>query len=73
MFQFRLELQPPQGVLPHAFQRLADRPQRVAPGAVEAMAVLAAAVDESRLRERLQLERHGAERDVTHRGVNLAG
>ena len=73
MFQFRLELQPPQRVLPHVFQRRADRPQRVAPGAIKAMPVLAAAFDESRSRERLQLERHGPERDVTQCGVDLAG
>ena len=73
MFQFRLELQSPQGVLPHVFERVSDGPQRVAPRAIEAMPVLAAAFDEPRAGERLQLEGHGPERHVTQRGVNLAG
>ena len=37
------------------------------------MAVLAPDVDQSRLAERAELERDGAERHVRHGGVDLAG
>ena len=55
------------------FERVSDGPQRVAPRAIEAMPVLAAAFDEPRAGERLQLEGHGPERHVTQRDVNFAG
>src|SRR5437588_42551 len=44
-----------------------------APRAVEAVFVVAAALDETGFAERAQLQRHGAEGDVGHRGMNVPG
>ena len=51
----------------------ADRSEGLAAGAVEAVAPFAADVDEAGLDERAELQRDGAERDVRHRGVDVAG
>ena len=52
-------------------ERGADRPERVAPREVEAMAVRAPALDEPRLAQRAELQRDRAERDVGHRSVDV--
>src|SRR6478672_8519515 len=71
LFQFRLQLQPPQRVVPHPFERASDRSERTATCAVQPTLTIAAALDQSRVAERAQLQRDGAERDVGHRRMNV--
>ena len=67
------ELEPPERVAPHRFERSAHRTERVRPRAIEALASIGADRDETRSHERAELQRDGAERHVRHRGMNRAG
>src|SRR5207237_4547393 len=73
LLELRVELQPPERIFPHALERGGDGTERRAPRAVEAVFVVAAALDETGFAERAQLQRHGAEGDVGHRGMNVPG
>ena len=64
-------LEPPERVAPDALQLLPDRAERVAAGAVVAETALGADRHEPGVRQGLQLQRHGAERDVGHRRVDV--
>lgn len=72
MFELRLQLQPPERVIPHPLERGPDGAERVAPGAIEPVPVLAPLLDEPGPCERLELKRDGAERHVRHRGMDVA-
>jgi hypothetical protein len=63
----------PERVVPHALEHLTDRAERVAPRAIEAVASVATNVDESVVEQLAQLQRHGAERDVWHGAMDVAG
>src|ERR1043166_7422559 len=67
LLQLRRELQLPQRVVPHPLENLAYRTRRLRLRAIEAVAVLGAGADESRLGQRSQVEGDGAEGDVGHR------
>ena len=69
--QLGVQLEPPERVAPDALQLLPDRAERVAAGAVVAETALGADRHEPGVREGLQLQRHGAERDVGHRRVDV--
>jgi hypothetical protein len=73
LFQFRCQLQLPQRVVPHLLEQVAHRAERVAPRAVEAVAVLGARGDEAGVCERAKVERDRAEGDVGHRLGDGAG
>lgn len=60
-------------VVPHRFERGGDRAELLAAGSVEAMAPLDADLDQPGLLEPAQVLGDGAEGDVRHRAVNLAG
>ena len=71
--QLGVQLEPPERVAPDALQLLPDRAERVAAGAVVAETALGADGHEPGVRQGLQLQRHGAERDVGHRRVDVPG
>jgi len=71
--QFRVELQPPQRVVPHAFETPAERPERLRSGAVVPMLPVTAHADQTGAGQRLQLQGHCPKRDIGHGGVNRAG
>src|SRR5688572_24328824 len=73
VFELRLHLQSPQGVVPHGFECGAEGTEGGAAREVKALPVLAAAGDEPGLAQRFQLERDRAERDVGQRRVDVTG
>lgn len=73
LFEFREQLEPPERVAPHLLEDGADGRQRRPAGAVEAMPPLHADVDEARLGQTAELQRHGAGRDVGHGPADGAG
>src|SRR5262245_28705356 len=73
VFEFGGVLQAPQRVAPHAFEEVAERAERVAARAIEAVAAVDANLDEARAFERPELKRDGAEGDVGHGARDVAG
>ena len=71
VFELGLQFQIPERVGPHVLEHAADRPECLTPCPVQAMAPLAADVDQTRLDQGPELKRDGAEGDVGHRRVNL--
>ena len=70
--KLRRQLQPPQRIVPHAFERRAHRTQGGAARSIEPLRLFRSAVDQACLRERPQLQRDRPERDVGHGAVDVA-
>src|SRR6266536_3268355 len=72
LFEFGGELEPPECVVPHPLERGGHRAERLPSRAVIAEAAVGARAQETRVRQRLELQRHGAEGDVRHRAPDCA-
>ena len=73
VFELRLQLQPPQRIAPHPFERRGHGAERTAPRLVEAPAVLAPAVHQTRIAQRPKLQRDRPEGDIRHGGMDFSG
>src|SRR5262245_18471556 len=73
LFQLGGQLEPPQGIVPHAPQHRTHRPECLATRTSKAKAARCPGVHQSRVLQRPELQRHRAERDVVERLVNGAG
>lgn len=73
MFELGPDLEPVEGVVPHRLEQLADRPERLAAGAVETPPTLRAHGDQPGFREPSQVLRDRAEGDVAELAVDLPG
>jgi hypothetical protein len=68
-----MQLESPERGVPDALQLLTDGAERVPSGAVEAEPAVRPDRDQPGIGQRFQLERHGAEGDVRHRRMDVAG
>jgi hypothetical protein len=73
VFEFSVQLQTPQRIVPHPLELAGQRAQAFAPGAVQPPLAVAPADDEAGVGERTQVKRDGAKGDVGHRRVDVAG
>jgi hypothetical protein len=73
LFELGAKLEVPERIAPHRFERWGKWRDGVPPHRVYAELAIVPRLDEPRLDEHPELQRHGAERHVAHRAVDGAG
>src|SRR5262245_13693829 len=73
LFEFGVERETPERIAPHAFERLADRPELVTPRAIETVTSFGTQIHQAGPGQLPQVERDRTEGHVRHRRVDRPG